>query len=91
MRCPYCNKRMVKGVVAVHGTILGLVIYGLSRQDLWFHSDGNQKEKILESGAKRYAWRCASCDCTTISGTEERELDFLKVVEATRATPNQAL
>ena len=72
---------MTKGIAEVHGTALGFLIFGLSRQHLWFKNSVRKKEKVIESGGYRTAWRCDSCKCTVIQHEAETELTFQQLVE----------
>ena len=92
MNCSNCNKSMVHGVAEVHGTALGFLVFGWSRQQLWFKAAHRKNIEVLHSGGSSAAWRCDACDITAICKNEEPELNFGQIVEASqRAAPNQAL
>jgi hypothetical protein len=72
---------MIKGIAEVHGTALGFMTFGSSRQHLWFKNPMRNREKVIESGGYRTAWRCDTCKCTVIDKEAETELAFQQLVE----------
>ena len=79
-KCPYCNVEMIQGVAEVHGTALGFLVFGISRQHLWFKTPKKTNIKIIESGGSRTAWHCEGCNSTLISQSDEKELSFQQLV-----------
>ncbi|MFK5924851.1 MAG: PF20097 family protein [Verrucomicrobiota bacterium] len=67
MKCPRCKNDMAKGEAAVHGTLGGFMLFGLSHQHLWFFK-GHKDELVLPSNQEAAAYRCADCKLTVIDG-----------------------
>jgi hypothetical protein len=72
---------MTKGIAEVHGTALGFLVFGISRQHLWFKAPHEKNIRIIESGGYRSAWHCDNCNSTLISESDEKELSFQQLVE----------
>lgn len=70
IKCPKCNGVMTGGKASVHGTVWGILSFGLSPQHLWFEpADGSFIEKIeIESGCSTKAACCERCKIILISG-----------------------
>jgi hypothetical protein len=62
MKCP-CSGEMQSGKLAVHGTVLGFLAFGLSRQHCWWQPGGDywQGVELVHSGGSREAHRCEKC------------------------------
>ena len=59
---------MVEGQALVRGTFLGFLVFGLSRQHLWFRRDDRStKEVVIESGDSRAGHQCPKCGSISIS------------------------
>jgi hypothetical protein len=68
---------MRRGQLAVHGTLFGLLCYGLSREHLFFRwwakhpKTGHAKRhevRLIDSGGIRPAYRCEACGATFAPG-----------------------
>ncbi|MCF6314122.1 MAG: hypothetical protein L3J39_16865 [Verrucomicrobiales bacterium] len=63
---------MTKGEAAVHETLGGFMLVGVSLQHLWFYKD-HRGELILPSNQAADAYRCADCKLTVIDGESHRD------------------
>ena len=66
MNCPKCGTEMIEGEATVRGTGIGLGIFGLSYQYLWFRTPNSKKEKIIPPNGIVKAWRCRDCQLLTV-------------------------
>ena len=53
MECPICKFEMESGHASVHGTLIGVLLFGMSREHLWFQGD-QSKHRLLKS---KMAWQ----------------------------------
>lgn len=71
MQCPFCNREMRFGHATVKGTLLSVLFYGISHNNLYFtpyreEGERSPDEMILESGEIANAWNCGECGITLI-------------------------
>lgn len=74
MNCPLCNAKMANGYASLHGTLRGFLLFGLSREHLWFQN-GEKEELVLKSKAGSDAFRCNECG-TLVLPDPDRILDI---------------
>ena len=69
MKCPICEHEMTSGYIKIKGSLLGLVIIGLSWMQLFFYPDGNKKKRIalVEPYEKKVSYYCSICKSVFIT------------------------
>ena len=60
MECPICKFEMERGHASVHGTLIGVLLFGMSREHLWFQGD-QSKHRLLKSKNGLAASHCSEC------------------------------
>ncbi|MCT4644600.1 MAG: PF20097 family protein [Carboxylicivirga sp.] len=60
LECPYCKGKLETGQ-AIHGTVGGFLLFGLSYQNLYFKPESEKEIKILGSNGSTSALRCEDC------------------------------
>ena len=65
---------MTTGKAKIESTLLGAVIFGLSRQHLWFeeHAPRGESDIAMKAGSSRNAFRCPQCGTLVVPFEEER-------------------
>ncbi len=72
MNCPKCQKSMDEGVCVVCSSPIGSVVFGVSREHLWFRSQGHDAEMVLMSRVQRKSFRCVPCGLFAFEGGADR-------------------
>lgn len=67
--CPFCRAALETGTAEVHGTLLGWLAAGYSRQHLFFRPDDGPEERVLERNTPTPALRCPSCRAVLLRPT----------------------
>jgi len=62
VECPYCGKRMEKGLAQIHSSFFQMLLTGLGSQSLFFKKNDGTEMKILTSRAEQEAFHCKNCD-----------------------------
>ena len=50
MECPICKFEMESGHASVHGTLIGVLLFGMSREHLWFQGDQSKHLTVVSAG-----------------------------------------
>jgi hypothetical protein len=72
MNCPTCQKPMEEGTCVVCSSPVGSVVFGVSREHLWFRSADNNAEMVLMSKVQRKSFRCVPCGLFVFEGGADR-------------------
>jgi hypothetical protein len=66
MNCPKCQEPMETGQCLIHCSPVGAVLFGVSREHLWFRPEHQQVERVMDSKTERPAHRCFACRIVVI-------------------------
>jgi hypothetical protein len=72
MNCPNCQKPMEEGVCVVCSSPVGSVVFGVSREHLWFRPADANAEMVLMSRIQRNSFRCVPCGLVVVEGGADR-------------------
>jgi len=72
MNCPKCQQPMEAGESAVCSSPIGSVLFGVSREHLWFRGEGIPVEMVLMSRILRKSFRCVPCGLVILEGGADR-------------------
>ena len=84
--CPYCATTMVQGQWEVRGSLLGLMLIGLSYQSLRFTpGHGGRSEVVMKPHAVRPGFKCPECKAIVMQGrsavTREADVPYMLTVD----------
>ena len=72
MNCAKCQQQMEAGYTTISSSGIGSILFGLSREHLWFRTDGKPVEMVLMSRVERPCFRCVQCGLLIIEGGADR-------------------
>ena len=72
MNCPKCQRPMEEGVSVVCSSPIGSVVFGVSREHLWFRPEDKDSEMVLMSRVQRSSFRCVPCGVLALEGGADR-------------------